>query len=130
MFSALKNGYEAEERFVLECLKKDIPISRPIYNVEPYDFVVESCGVMYRVQVKRSWVDDKGRNMVCLKSSYPRSNKSNIVGQNDRVDFVAVLVSDDWYIVPRDAIQQIKSQASFSCSGKYGKYINNFAFCQ
>lgn len=34
----LKNGYIAEEKFALECLSRNIPISRPIYNVEPYDF--------------------------------------------------------------------------------------------
>ena len=53
MNSKLKNGYKSEELFILECLKNDIPISRPIYNIEPYDFIVEVDNKFYSVQVKK-----------------------------------------------------------------------------
>ena len=41
LFGKLKNGYLTEELFIIECLQREIAISRPIYNIEPYDFVCE-----------------------------------------------------------------------------------------
>ena len=72
MFEKLKNGYIAEEKFALECLSRNIPISRPLFNTEPYDFIIECEKKFISVQVKKSWKDKKGRNVVCIKSSYPR----------------------------------------------------------
>ena len=92
MFNKLKNGYLTEEKFIIECLERDIPISRPIYNTEPYDFIIEVNNRFLSIQVKKSWIDKKGRNIVCLKSSYPRSSKINRVGEHKNVDYIAILV--------------------------------------
>ena len=54
MNDKLRNGYIAEEKFILECLQRNIPISRPIYNVESYDFVIEVDGKFLSIQVKKS----------------------------------------------------------------------------
>ena len=124
MFEKLKNGYLAEEQFVIECLSRNIPISRPVFNVEPYDFVIEINGTMKRVQVKKAWVGDKGRHVSCLKGSYPRSNIISRVSKNERVDIVAILDCDDWYFIPRDELKHISSQICVSECGKYGKYKN------
>lgn len=127
MFEKLKNGYVAEEKFALECLSRNIPISRPLFNTEPYDFVIECEKKFISVQVKKSWKDKKGRNVVCIKSSYPRSNKSKIVGEEENVDYLAVLVNFwDWYIIPRKAISGVKSNICVSGSGKYKEYFNNW----
>ena len=124
----LKNGYIAEEKFALECLSRNIPISRPIYNVEPYDFVIEVGGKFVSVQVKKSWVDKKGRNIVCIKSSYPRSSKTKIVSK-DVVDYLAVLVDFwDWYIIPCSAFEGKTSNIAVSKSGNYSKFFNNWEF--
>ena len=129
MYEKLKNGYLAEELFIVECLKRNIPISRPIFNTEPYDFICElSNNELKRVQVKQCWIDNKNRHITCLKSSYPRSNKCNIVGENIRIDFIAINDFDKWYIIPRKIISNIKSNISVSKKGKYGKFINNFDF--
>lgn len=125
----LVNGYKTEEQFVLDCIDKNIIISRPIFNIEPYDFIIEKDNKLYRVQVRKSWIDKEGRNLACLKTSYPRSNKINLTTQNDRIDFVAIYTeSKDWYIIPRKAIQHLKSNISVSKNGNYGKYYNNFNF--
>lgn len=109
MYEKLKNGYAAEEKFVLCCIEKNIPISRPIFNTEPYDFIIEINGKFKSVQVKKSWKDGKNRNVVCLKSSYPRSCKRRLVGENKNVDFLAVLVNYwEWYIIPTSAIENKK----------------------
>lgn len=119
----------AEEKFALCCLDKDIPISRPIYNTEPYDFIVEVNGVFKSVQVKKAWKDKKGRNVVSLKSSYPRSDIQTTVGERENVDYLAVLVNYwDWYIIPREVIKNVKSNISVSTKGRYKEYYNNWDF--
>lgn len=128
MFDKLRNGYMAEEKFILECLSRDIPISRPIYNVEPYDFIIQHNNKFYSVQVKKSWINKKGGHIVCIKSSYPRSNKKNVVSENT-VDYLAVLDGYwDWYIIPCGAFRGKVSNISVSEKGVYGKYFNNWEF--
>jgi len=129
LFSALKNGYIAEEKFILRCMENDITISKPISNTEPYDFIVEQNGQMFRVQVKKAWKDKKNRSIACLKSSYPRSNKSNIATKNNRVDYIAILdINEDWYIIPRNIIKHIKSNIAVSRKGHYSGFCNVFIF--
>lgn len=128
MNDKLKNGYITEEKFILECLKRNIPISRPIYNVEPYDFVIRINGKFVSVQVKKSWMDKRGLNIVCIKSSYPRSAKTRIVNK-ESADYLAVLVGDaDWYIIPCDAFEGKVSNISVSKKGTYSRYFNNWDF--
>lgn len=128
MYSKLKNGYMTEEKFILECVSRDIPISRPVFNVEPYDFVCETKNGLKSVQVKKSYVDRKGRKCVYVKSSYPRSEKVNRACQNVRVDYLAVYddVDDVWYIIPREELKHVKSIFSVSKNGKYSSFINLF----
>ena len=96
-------------------MDRNIPISRPIYNVEPYDFIIETNGKFVSVQVKKSWVDKKGRNVVSIKSSYPRSSKTKFVNK-ESVDYLAVLVNYwDWYIIPCIAFE---GKTSSICVGK------------
>ena len=129
MFEKLKNGYMTEEKFILECLSKDIPISRPLYNTEPYDFIIEINGMFKSVQVKKAWKDKKGRNVVCVRTPYPRSQTRWTVGEQKNVDYLAVLVNYwDWYIIPRHAIENVKSNISVSTKGKYKDYYNNWDF--
>lgn len=125
----LKNGYLAEEKFALECLSRNIPISRPLYNTEPYDFIIEIDGKFKSVQVKKSWVDKDGRCIACLKTSYPRSKVSHTVGECENIDYLAVLVKYwDWYIIPREYIKDVKSNICVSTKGKYKDCYNNWNF--
>lgn len=127
MNDKLKNGYETEEKFILECLQRNIPISRPIFNVEPYDFVIEVNKKLLSIQVKKSWVDKKGRNIVCIKSSYPRSSKTKVINK-ESVDYLAVLVECDWYIIPCSEFEGKVSNLAISQKGAYAKYYNNWEF--
>lgn len=129
MYNKLKNGYLTEELFVVACMERDIVVSRPITNTEPYDFVVENGdGDLVRVQVKKSWTDEKGRNIVSLKSSYPRSRKKNVASENIRVDYISVFCCGDWYNIPRSELRGIKSNICVSKSGERAKFINDFSF--
>ena len=115
-----------EELFVVECLKRNIPVSRPIFNVESYDFIVEINNVFISVQVKKSYIEGD-RRRACLKSSL-RSNIRKYVSESNSVDFLAVYDEecDDWYIIPKSIIPKCSIQ--ISREGKYAKYIDNFIF--
>lgn len=125
----LKNGYVTEEKFILECLSRNIPISRPIYNTEPYDFIIEINGTFKSVQVKKSWTDKKNRKVVCIRTSSPRLRIRRTVGEQKNVDYLAVLVDCwDWYIIPRVIIEDVKVNISVSTKGRYKEYYNNWTF--
>ena len=123
----MQNGYLTEELFVVECLKRNIPVSRPIFNVESYDFIVEINNVFISVQVKKSYIEGD-RRRACLKSSYVRSDIRKYVSESNSVDFLAVYDEecDDWYIIPKSIIP--KCSIHISREGKYAKYIENFIF--
>ena len=123
----MQNGYLTEELFVVECLKRNIPVSRPIFNVESYDFIVEINNVFISVQVKKSYIEGD-RRRACLKSSYVRSDIRKYVSESNSVDFLAVYDEecDDWYIIPKSIIPKCSIQ--ISREGKYAKYIDNFIF--
>lgn len=128
MYQKLQNGYIAEEKFVLECLSRNIPVCRPIFNVEPYDFIVELVDGFVSIQVKKAWVDYKKRNIVCLKTSYPRSKQKYIIGQKSNVDFLAIITDEqEWYIIPRTLIVD-KYNICVSHKGNYRQYYNNWEF--
>lgn len=129
MYKKLKDGYLAEELFILECLRRDIPVSRPVFNVEPYDFVCEIHGRFVSVQVKKSWTDKKGRKMFCLLTSSPRVKERRPLSQDERINYFAVLVDNmDWYIIPRKALEHVKRQTCLSNHGPYKEYLNDFDF--
>ena len=129
IYSALKNGYIAEEKFVLECMEKDITVSKPISNTEPYDFIVENKnGKLLKIQVKKAWIDKKGRKIASLKSSYPRSKIRKVASKSERVDYICVYSDDGWYNIPRKEVEHIASNIADSKTGEYAKYLNKFAF--
>ena len=44
-------GFMAEHKFIETCAKKNIPVSRPLWDMR-YDFIVEDKGSLLKVQVK------------------------------------------------------------------------------
>ena len=130
MVESLKNVYISEELFVHECLKRDIPISKPLFNTEPYDFICEVRGRFISVQVKTAYEGQRGARIACLKNSYPGSSAKHYVSEREIIDFLAIYerIDDLWYIIPREAFQNVKSAIGVSQKGKYGRYINNFNF--
>jgi hypothetical protein len=128
MISALKNGYVTEQMFIVEAMKNDITVSKPVTNTEIYDFIVDCNNKLFTVQVKKSWDDKKGRHIVSLRGRYPRSNiRHNL---SDRVDFLATYCNgeNNWYIIPTHEIKDINSNIAIRNTGNYAKYINNWNF--
>lgn len=48
-------GDITEFKFILYCMERNIPISKPVNNNLPYDFIIEIKGQLYRIQVKTGY---------------------------------------------------------------------------
>lgn len=89
----------AEEKFILECLERNIQISKTVFNVETYDFIVKTNDGFRSVQVKKSWIDGRNRNVVNLRSSSNHKIRYYVTAKT--ADFLAVLTEEEnWYIIP------------------------------
>lgn len=42
-------GDISEQKFILYCLKREIPISKPIGNNLPYDFIIDYNNNLYKI---------------------------------------------------------------------------------
>ena len=66
----------AEHKFVEECAKRNIPVSRPLWDLR-YDFIVEDKGSLLKVQVKyigrrktgiKSYDKLKDKGVICVNA--------------------------------------------------------------
>lgn len=132
MYETLQNGYIAEEAFILTCLKKNIEISRPIFNVEAYDFVIRVDKTFYAIQVKKATYDSiKKRYTIHLKRK--SSNKKPLrLTDFPSIDYFAVYImeTDEWYIIPVPVIDRLTTHLIITPKGKYTKYKENWNFGQ
>lgn len=53
-----EQGQITESRFVFECSKLGLGVSRPIGDTAPYDFIVDYNGSLYKVQCKSMYKSD------------------------------------------------------------------------
>ena len=90
-------GDYSEQLFVLYCLKREIPISKPIGNNLPYDFIIEFEGKLLKIQVKTAYHMETQPQMVyafntrsCSKN-YSEITTSNYIG---KIDYFAVVNQD------------------------------------
>ena len=69
-------GFMAEHKFVEECAKRNIPVSRPLWDLR-YDFIVEDKGSLLKVQVKyigrrktgiKSYDKLKDKGVICVNA--------------------------------------------------------------
>jgi hypothetical protein len=69
-------GFLAEHKFIEECAKRNIPVSRPLWDLR-YDFIVEDKGSLLKVQVKyigrrktgiKSYDKLKDKGVICVNA--------------------------------------------------------------
>ncbi|HEX9121695.1 MAG TPA: group I intron-associated PD-(D/E)XK endonuclease [Terriglobales bacterium] len=95
-------GELVELRFLARAAELGLRVSKPYGDSAPYDFLVESGGTVYKVQVKStSFRNAKCRAYVCA------THRQGIRYSKKDVDFIAAyIVSEDaWYIIPLSAIR-------------------------
>lgn len=113
-------GELVELRFLARAAELGLRVSKPYGDSAPYDFLVESGGTVFKVQVKStSFRDNRCNAYVCATHRHRRPYSK------DEVDFVAayIISEDAWYIVPLSAVtgRQISLNPRFR-RNKYRRY--------
>ena len=94
-------GELVELRFLARAAELGLRVSKPYGDSAPYDFLVESGGTVYMVQVKSTTCRSRNSTShVCTACHHNQRYKKK------EVNFIAAyIVSEDaWYIIPLHAI--------------------------
>ncbi len=94
-------GELVELRFLLRAAELGLNVSKPYGDSAPYDFLVESGGEVFKVQVKSTgFRAAKCRAYVCA------THRNSARYRAREVDFIAayIISEDAWYIIPLRAI--------------------------
>lgn len=70
-------GDITEYRFILYCMERNIPISKPLNNNLPYDFIIEIDNKLLKVQVKTGY-DSDGEDVFMFNTRSTSKNYSEV----------------------------------------------------
>lgn len=115
-------GCLAEYLFCVECLKRNINVSMPLSPGSVYDVVVESKGVLLKVQVKSNQTGYP-KNMDSIKVNFTSKRKYN----TDEVDFFAIYVKkfNGFFIFKNNGERR---SIRLSPTNEHSRFFNNFDF--
>ena len=92
-------GDISEQKFILYCLEKDIPISKPVSNNLPYDFIIDYNNQLYKIQVKTAYgsktIDSWVFNTRSTSKNYSEVTNKNYI---DKIDYFAVINPNNNFI--------------------------------
>lgn len=74
-------GDITEQRFILYCMERNIPISKPLNNNLPYDCIIELNGKLLKIQVKTGYNSDS-KNCFMFNTRSTSKNYSEIATKN------------------------------------------------
>ena len=85
-----QTGDITEQKFILKCLTNRIPISRPIGNNLPYDFIIEKDNKLLKIQVKTGY-QLTDNSIFTFNTQSSSKNYSEIIGHDyiGKIDFFA-----------------------------------------
>lgn len=99
-------GDITEYRFALYCMEHNIPISKPMNNNLPYDFIIDLNGKLLKIQVKTGY-DGKGQNSFMFNTRSTSKNFSEVVEKTyeDKIDaFITQypIIPNKFFFIPID----------------------------
>lgn len=104
-------GELTELKFYLEAFELGFIASKPFGDNAKYDFIIDSDGILSRVQVKSTNIKDERirGDAYRINSSYGATRKNGYTKKE--IDFLAayIIPENTWYIIPIDKISGIKS---------------------
>ena len=113
-------GDITEQKFILYCLEKEIPVCKPIGNNLPYDFVIELNNKLLKIQIKTARMAPQSATSITFNTrscskNYNEVTTSNYVG---KIDYFATCWDNRWMFVP---IEQASSSEHRICIGENPK---------
>lgn len=92
-------GDISEQKFILYCLEKEVPVCKPIGNNLPYDFIIDFDNHLYKIQVKTAYkASTQGSwtfNTRSCSKNYNEVTTSNYIG---KIDYFAVINPENNFI--------------------------------
>jgi hypothetical protein len=95
-----QKGDITEQKFILYCLERNIPILKPIGNNLPYDFIIEHNNKLLKIQVKTC--REKTSEVIVFNTRSCSKNYTEIVQDNyiGKIDYFATIYKDNCFFVP------------------------------
>jgi len=121
-------GYLAEAYFEYQAILNGIILTKPVCNLNPYDYIASVEGKLIKCQVKKSYVDKFRQHICSLLRQSGRGTDKRPYKDGD-FDFLCVIDLDDSriYLIPWEVIRD-KSSNIMVNGNKYSKYCNNWSF--
>jgi len=113
-------GEYSESLFATRCLEMGYVVSKPFSHYSRYDLIIDINSSLHRVQVKSTDYLRKD-NQCHVKIDYTK----------EEIDWFAVFFKrfDFWYIVPVEAVQEIKQlSTTIDLNVRYKIFKDNFGF--
>lgn len=92
-------GDISEQKFILYCLEKNIPVCKPIGNNLPYDYIIDYNNQLYKIQVKTAYrsktLDSWIFNTRSTSKNYTEVINKNYIG---KIDYFAVVNPNNDFI--------------------------------
>jgi hypothetical protein len=110
--NSINVGNAAEAAFVYSAIVNGLSVSRPMFDIEKYDFITDSRVSLHRIQVKSVLTGTKAN------VAYGKNRKDRYTPAH--CDFIAVWVAQQntWYIIPTDEVES----RTINLNEKYSKY--------
>ena len=97
-------GDITEQRFILYCMERNIPISKPLNNNLPYDCIIEVNGQLLKIQVKTGYQSDYTNvftfNTRSTSKNYNECTTKNYIGLIDGFITWYKEIPDKFFYIP------------------------------
>ena len=118
-------GDITEYRFALYCMEHGIPISKPMNNNLPYDFIIEVNDKLLKVQVKTGY-DSKSLNSFMFNTRSTSKNYNEVVmkGYEGKIDgFITYypMIPNKFFYIPIEKAAKGNMTMYFGDNPKYNQ---------
>ena len=95
-------GDITEQKFILFCLEREVPISRPIGNNLPYDFIIDWNEKLLKIQVKTARKAPQSTTSIVFntRSCSKNYNEVSMSDYTDKIDYFVTYWEDKWMFIP------------------------------
>lgn len=126
-------GDITEYEFVLYCLKKNIPVSKPMTNNLPYDFIIDINGKLLKIQVKTGYDSPNKESFMfntrSTSKNYNEITTKNYIGLIDGFITCYYELPNKFYYIPIENASQGCMRMYYGDNPKHNQnYVKDYDF--